>query len=182
MIESDAFKLLKPILETDEPAGLGPQRRPSALSLSGINGQLDELTGQAGLSVRALPLVRSLGLLWHDHLDASHAISQSIESADGSYLHGIMHRREPDFGNAAYWFRRVGQHPVYPSLAEAVTGMGGESHFISKLVRDGEWQPLAFIDACEAVEVGSADDGDAAFLRDVQALEFRLLLQQFCED
>ena len=35
------------------------------------------------------------------------------------------------------------------------------------------------IDACEAVEVEAADPGDAEFLREVQAVEFRLLLQTF---
>ena len=40
--------------------------------------------------------------------DQSHSISQDISSVEGSFWHGIMHRQEPDPGNAGYWFRRVG--------------------------------------------------------------------------
>src|SRR5262245_19277607 len=50
--------------------------------------------------------------LLHDFLDESHTISQSIDTPTGSYWHAIMHRREGDFSNAKYWFRRVGDHPV----------------------------------------------------------------------
>src|SRR5262245_49234616 len=37
--------------------------------------------------------------LYHDFLDESHTISQSLETTSGSYWHGLMHRREPDFAN-----------------------------------------------------------------------------------
>ena len=50
--------------------------------------------------------------LLYDELDESHTISQALETPTGSYWHGIMHRREPDYGNAKYWFRRVGDHAV----------------------------------------------------------------------
>lgn len=177
---TDLLLLLTPLLATTEPPALGPQRRPAAWSLAEVIRRTDEALAAAPLDDEAASLVRSLVLLWHDHLDASHELSQDLHSADGSFLHGLMHRREPDFGNAAYWFRRVGDHPVYPRLADQVAALPDRSEFKSKLTAGGRWQPLAMIDACEAVEVEAADAGDADFLRTVQACEYRLLLEKFC--
>lgn len=56
-------------------------------------------------------------------LERSHALSQALPTHDGSFWHGIMHRREGDFENAKYWFRRVGNHPVLTRLAEEIAKM-----------------------------------------------------------
>jgi hypothetical protein len=39
--------------------------------------------------------------LWlaFDFLDESHAVSQELDTPEGSYWHGLLHRREPDFAN-----------------------------------------------------------------------------------
>ena len=57
--------------------------------------------------------------LYVDDLERSHAISQGITDATGSYWHGIMHRREGDFSNSHYWLRQTRSHPLraeYPEL------------------------------------------------------------------
>jgi len=48
-----------------------------------------------------------------DALDAAHRIFQDDSSDLGSYWHGVMHRREGDFDNARYWFRRAGRLPIF---------------------------------------------------------------------
>src|SRR5262245_25063275 len=54
-----------------------------------------------GLAAQAC--LAGLWLLAND-LNASHRISQELETPEGSYWHAVMHRREGDYGNAKYWF------------------------------------------------------------------------------
>ena len=46
--------------------------------------------------------IKSGLLLWNDALDESHNISQGLENQTGSYWHGIMHRREPDYSHSKH--------------------------------------------------------------------------------
>jgi hypothetical protein len=55
--------------------------------------------------------------LWQDYLDESHEICQAIETTSGSWWHAILHRREGDFGNAKYWYMKVGNHPARAAVA-----------------------------------------------------------------
>jgi hypothetical protein len=80
--------------------------------------------------------------LYHDFLDESHSISQELPSITGSCWHGIMHRREPDAWNSKYWFRKVGDHPVYTSLVEVASETGLP-------IRSDRWDPYTFVDLCE---------------------------------
>ena len=105
----------------------------------------------------------------------SHDVSQDLpKSADGSaFLHGIMHRREPDYPNAKYWFRRAGDHPCYPALAGKVAYLGVTGNEAAKRAcLGGQWDPFAFVDAVEsAMQNGQHVDA----LQNVQRLEFESL-------
>ncbi len=106
-----------------------------------------------------------LSAIWllYDFLDESHTISQGIATAEGSYWHGIMHRREGDFSNAKYWFRKVGEHPVFDLLEnERLQDEGA-----------GVWNPYDFVDACQAAL--RTDGTEAIRCRQLQQREWELL-------
>jgi hypothetical protein len=114
--------------------------------------------------------------LWlrFNYLDESHRISQDLSTAAGSFWHGVMHRREGDFENAKYWFRRVGTHPVFDPLgrdAAALAAAADPSGVF--LPAQGAWDPFAFVDLCEASLAGRSPRRELC--EQVQQREWELL-------
>jgi hypothetical protein len=144
------------------------------------------LLAEAGGDPDARAVVSGL-LLWNGNLDRSHAISQGIGNATGSYWHGIMHRMEGDYWNAKYWFRRVGRHPAMERLREAAgeklaafrseggTEASEADRLIGRLAVAGEWDPFLFVDAVEAQVEGRGSDAARALLEELQHLELSVL-------
>jgi hypothetical protein len=139
----------------------------------------DALAGLLPSSRRPDRLALSAGLLQvFDFWDASHEAAQEAgdlgESDTSSYWHAIAHRREPDFGNASYWFRRVGRHPLLGALATAARPLLDASSCpeADRVVEGGSWGPLAFLDLARP---GSPN---VPLARRLQRLEMALLLDR----
>lgn len=180
-------ELLRPLLVRATLAELGPGPRPGTLTLADLNACVDTAMPDLELSRGCADLVRALLLLWHDHLDAAHTLAQEIESRDGSYVHAIMHRREPDYGNAKYWFRRVGAHPCFASLGEngaRILKDSGQLALAARLLPGGAWDPLAFVDACERAAEARSKTSEVGIqtLRQLQQAEFETLLAYLLAD
>jgi hypothetical protein len=169
---------LRSILDTPELPDLGPAPRASRWPLAELEPRLAEHLPHADLSAENQSAFRAAALLWHDHLEESHAISQTISGPTGCFLHGIMHRREPDYTNAKYWFHRVGQHEVFPEISRAALPFltrRGSPTLASQLVPNGLWDPFAFIDAC-AHSTPDPHHPDRAALVEIQRIEFQALV------
>ncbi len=156
----------------EEIAKLIPEERPNSLGPGTPNQSIKPLLEAASVdqlfkhtSIKDQDMAKAcLSGLWlyHDYLDESHTISQSIHNPTGSFWHGIMHRREPDYGNSGYWFRKVGNHPAFDALCAEASKLAQsmETTPDSKfLAGQSTWDPFQFIQLCEkSYQTGTADE------------------------
>ncbi len=173
-------------LETGNPLpNLVPQDAWSTELTDALeSASLDELfDGKSLKNTTFGEAIKSGLLLWNDALDESHTISQELMDQTGSYWHGIMHRREPDYSNSKYWFGRVGTHPIFPALRERTLELFKQIPNPSDTLADigqtiasqENWDAYQLVDWCEAAE--DAPDSDVTrFLQQVQVEEIKLLL------
>ena len=53
-----------------------------------------------------------LKALWYDKKgdwEMAHNIAQDIADRKGSWIHAYLHRKEGDYSNAEYWYRKAGK-------------------------------------------------------------------------
>lgn len=109
--------------------------------------------------------------------DESHAVSQSVEGQGqpphGDFWHAIHHRREPDPGNAGYWFRRVSRHPLLRELNDLLpmaneAFLGSNARFIAN-----SWNGSTLLNSWE--EIAQDDQPGQRYRRFLQWLEMAAL-------
>ena len=169
----------KGLMATPEPPELGPGPRNGVHPEAALQKALDEHFRGKNLASEGEQLVRALILLWHDHLNAAHVIAQDVANADGAFVHGIVHRREPDYGNAGYWFHRVGKHPAFADSGGKRGDTGwieGRCGFAGESDPKGNWDPVGMISACEHAARTGGQDNQTHTLREVQRVETETLI------
>jgi hypothetical protein len=117
---------------------------PDSVWDNSLTAKIDELT--------AAPLIKAGLHLLNDDIHNCHIIAQEHENSDSNYWHAILHRREPDYWNSKYWYKRVGDHPVIHDMQKEEPG----------------WDPFNFVDQCEKF--------NTALERQIQLQEMTLLL------
>lgn len=133
---------------------------PEACSSDEARGMLNAAKARDLFPQSKYPEAAMSGLfLYFSCLDEAHTLAQDIPAPEGSWWHGIMHRQEPDPANAAYWFQRVGNHPVFETLREVEPRYPG---------------PIQFIEMCECARRDPGSPAEQA-AREIQRTEWQLL-------
>lgn len=154
-------------------AGEPPPLLPSAPRDRGVIAAIEEIepalvaNGDHGRCLCA-----ALYLLGDD-LEASHRLSQQGSHPVAMYLHGVMHRREGDFDNACYWFRRSPDHAMHATLLEFARTAAIEyprQPFSRWVMQATAWDPRRFVRLVQA-------DPNPEVLRAVQRRELELLVE-----
>ena len=153
-------KLLERLIP-GEPLNYEMVRRIQAADDAAIAG------GDSLKNAEMFALVRGGMLYATDAIHEAHTIFQDAKGDLGSYWHGMMHRREGDFDNARYWFRRAGVLPVFSEMHRSA------SQVSAVMARQSNWDPYLFAGECEQARFGETES--LKELAALQRVEFEVL-------
>lgn len=155
---------------------LDSKARDGCLDVSIIDETVGNLVKQKILPDWSIKQMRCLLSLWHDKLEIAHQLCQNESDIEYCYFHAMMHRREYDFYNARYWFRRV--DPTFDTcyrIAEAVSkylDRRNETRLRNLLIEEDRWNAIIFNEECRKASKLPETDPVISVLMGVQAIEF----------
>jgi hypothetical protein len=183
-------------MEDFDATAYGPEVA-RVLALDGNGRRVMPLTAQACSSQSALRQLKTAGAiplfanvqdptaamagvwLYFSCLEEAHALVSDSSTPEGELWHAILHRQEPDSGNAAYWFRKVGHHPVFTKISHAAVRI--LEHYPDAEFRAGKWDPFAFIAFCERARQQPGTAQERAAL-EIQLAEWQILFDHCARD
>jgi hypothetical protein len=147
------------------------------LALDGDGHKLMPLTFDAEVAAGVIPRIHAVSatdgvraglFVYFGCFEQAHTIAQDMPSAEGGFWHAILHRREPDPGNAGYWFHRVGRHPVFPELLQQARAIAPDR------IAGEPWDPFRFVDFCEEARRSPGSEIERR-AKEIQRVEWQLL-------
>lgn len=110
-------------------------------------------------------------LMAQDYIWEAHEIVQDYPETEASWWHAFMHRMEGDYGNAGYWYRRVGKPAAYESLLSAVQKLEFETS-ANQILNWTEWDSFKLNNLIDSSSGQMREE-----LHDVHRLECLLLIK-----
>lgn len=104
-----------------------------------------------------------------DYIWEGHDIVQDYPELEASWWHAYMHRMEGDYGNSAYWYRRVGTPAAYSDFFELVQALQLDEK-VSVIQDSSSWDPFEFNGLINNYRKTSEES-----LKEVHNLEFKYL-------
>lgn len=148
----------------------GPGAEPAGLAAA------VEAAGRAAGSRAIAGRPDLLAALWLyvDEIDRAHAVCGDLGTPTGSYWHAIVHRREGDFDNSKYWYRKAGNHPAMRRI-DLTGGGAGSGTEVAK------YDAFAFVDQVRDSVGHEGLDGEHPELVSIQHKEWRSLFEWCAE-
>jgi hypothetical protein len=160
--------LVEPVVPTAMPALIHPSPFPPLLAQ--VDGWLKTLGNSTNRDT--YDTLRAALLVLGDDLSESHTLVQNISTPFAAAWHAVIHRREGDFWNSKYWWRRASG--IDWSDLPAQLGPLFRQHSALAGLCNSSYSPAAFTDAVEQHHNSATL---AAALVAAQRLEWQSLLQ-----
>ena len=151
------------------------ERTPPLVPRAIFDAQISKNLENQPISNDSMAICHRAGLLlWNDDLARAHALIQDLPDSTASFWHAIMHRREGDFSNAKYWWRRTGNHAAFEEICDVVLHRAPDFPLMDELRASGRWEAETFTDFCQKAHQNGVWKTEC---ETVQRLEMKILLE-----